>query len=365
MWITAFKTGTHTDMGGTSRTFTREDLDLVVSKFDPAKRKAPACVGHPELNSPAYGWFDQVKREGDFLRMHLGEKTAEFAEALKKGLYKYVSLAFKPDGSIRHVGFLGGHPPAIEGLGEVQFAAEDADTRAYQFADYNMTRLARMFQSLREYIIQEKGIEVADRTLNPWDIEQLDKDQGPAYAEQPPNPETTMTVKKTAEQFEAELAQANARITTLEGEKGAATTQLTQLQFAQAREADKTYVQGLGSRVLPAHQSKIVDILGILREKGEFAFAEGGKAPAIDAFKGFLQSLPEQLAYGEQFTAATAGAAGAGAGADQAGPASQKIGQLVDQKLAKDSTLDYASASKLVYAENPELAKAYHLELQQ
>lgn len=365
MWITAFKTGTHKDLSGKTNTFTREHLDAIVAKFDPAVRKAPACVGHPTLNSPAYGWFDQVKREGEYLLMHLGEVTQEFAEAVRKGLYKYVSIALKPDMSIRHVGFLGGHAPAIEGLGEVNFAAPEADLCSYEFADYNASRIKRLFQSLREYLLVKDGQEEADRRIPQWEVDMLETEtmESSSFAAPiTPTIATETSMKKTPEQLQAENEALAAENLRLKGEKETVGSQLTAMQFATAREADKAYLQTLETRLMPAKRADALDLLSILRGHGEFSFAEGGNKPAVDVFKGLLESLPEQLSFAEE---ATRDRAGAPVVTDiAAGPASRKVTDAVNAKMEKDRGLSFGDASRLVFAEQPDLARAYELELQ-
>lgn len=363
MWIKAFTTGEHKDGAGIVTKFTRSDLDTMANTFAEKGLKVPACVGHPEHDSPAFGWFNQVRRVGDDLYMHLGEKQKTFAEWVRDGRYKYVSLALRPDLSIRHLGFLGGKAPAIAGLGELNKAefSENLDgIRTFEFADYNVSRIKRVMQGIRELLIVKFGLEDADRAVSQWDVDAIGETEH-AYSE-PLHPieEIVVTTSKTPEQLAAENTELQTRIAQLTSEGATTRSQLSALQFAQARTEDKTFLQGLGTKVLPGRVEFHADIMGILREKGKFTFAEGGEKSALEEYKGFLSSLPEQLTFGEQVT----GERAAGTEADQAGPASKKIGQLVEQKMEKDRSLDFSSASKLVFSEHPDLAKDYNLELQ-
>lgn len=361
MWIRAFTTGTHRDGAGNFNTWTREQLDTMASKFKSRGLKIPACIGHPEKDAPAYGWFDQVKREGDDLNLHLGEISPKFAEAVRDTHYKYVSLALRPDLSIRHVGFLGAEPPAIN-LGELkkhEFSEGLEGIQTFEFADYHRSTLKRLFQGLRELLLLKFGQEEADRALSQWDVERVGEAENVFSEPLTPTEEITVTVK-TPEQFQAEIDELKRQNNQLQTEGSTTKTQLTALQFSQNREKDKTFILGLGTKVLPGRVEQLTDFMGALREKGELTFSEGGKKNALEEFKGFLQSLPEQLTFGEGVTTERA----AGTEADEAGPASKKITQLVDKKMEKDDTLDFSAASKLVFSENPELAKAYTLELQ-
>jgi hypothetical protein len=64
MWFEIFKAGTHQDSAGNERTWSEEDLDTIVSKYNPAEHEAPIVIGHPTDNAPAWGWVEGLKREG-------------------------------------------------------------------------------------------------------------------------------------------------------------------------------------------------------------------------------------------------------------------------------------------------------------
>lgn len=116
-----FKSGTWTDSAGRVRTWTNADLDKMVAKFNPADREIPMVAGHPKTDSPAYGWVKKVWREGNGLIAEFKEVVAEMQTAIEKRMFKNTSIAVNPDGSLRHIGFLGGTQPAVPGLGNIQF----------------------------------------------------------------------------------------------------------------------------------------------------------------------------------------------------------------------------------------------------
>jgi hypothetical protein len=120
-WIEIFRTGTHTDAEGEEREWEENDLDRIVSSYNPAIHEAPVVIGHPETDSPAYGWVGALKREGEFLFAKLKDLAPEFVDWVKRGFYKKRSIALYPDLMLRHVGFLGAVPPAIKGLRDVKF----------------------------------------------------------------------------------------------------------------------------------------------------------------------------------------------------------------------------------------------------
>jgi len=140
-WFGIFKSGTHTNGAGVEKTYTNEDLDSIVARYNPAEFKAPIVIGHPKTDDPAYGWIGEVKRVGSMLFAKASEVVPEFAEAVNKGFFKNRSIALNKDGSLRHVGFLGAVPPAVKGLGDVSFSEEDQtetfeeETTAFDISD--------------------------------------------------------------------------------------------------------------------------------------------------------------------------------------------------------------------------------------
>lgn len=135
MWIEVFKTGNLTDSSGNAREWTAGDLDKIVASYNSQKdHEAPVVIGHPVDNSPAYGWIESLKRRGDILLAKLGSLAPEFVEWVKKGLYKKRSIALYGNGLLRHIGFLGGTPPAVKGLADPTFS-DDGENTEYAFAD--------------------------------------------------------------------------------------------------------------------------------------------------------------------------------------------------------------------------------------
>jgi len=120
-WIEIFRIGGHTDSAGFTRDWTLKDLEKIASSYNPQEHEAPIVIGHPETDSPAYGWIEALKVEGEKLLAKPGQLVEQFKDWVKKGLYKKVSIALYPDLTLRHVGFLGAVPPAVKGLENVRF----------------------------------------------------------------------------------------------------------------------------------------------------------------------------------------------------------------------------------------------------
>ena len=133
-WVEIFRTGRHTDSKGRVRDWTGEDLDHAVKAYDPANHEAPNVVGHPADNQPAYGWIAGLKRSGEVLMAKLRKVPKEFEDMVSKGLFRKRSVSFYPDGTLRHVGWLGAQPPAVKGLKDVAFKADESFS-AYDLED--------------------------------------------------------------------------------------------------------------------------------------------------------------------------------------------------------------------------------------
>ncbi len=120
-WFEIFKTGEHTDSAGKKKNWTEADLNYMVEKYDPEQHEAPIVIGHPQNNNPAFGWMEALKRKGRILYAKAKDLVPEFVEMVKKGLLKKRSIMVYPDGTLRHIGFLGAMPPAVKGLADIRF----------------------------------------------------------------------------------------------------------------------------------------------------------------------------------------------------------------------------------------------------
>lgn len=170
-----FKTGTHTSSNGVSKNWTTEDLDLMVSNFQTKNPDVPIVVGHPKTNDPAYGWVESLKRVGDSLFASFKQVSPVFVEAVNTGALKTRSISVAPDGSLRHVGWLGAMPPAVKGLAGFQFQ-EDENALSYEFSelsDYKFDTTASIFDSIRDFIIEKFGLETADNVIKKYHLENL------------------------------------------------------------------------------------------------------------------------------------------------------------------------------------------------
>jgi len=134
-WINIFRTGTHTDSSGRTRTWTDSDLEKIASNYSQRTEDAPVVFGHPKASDPAQGWFEQVRKSDDFLQAQFAQVSDKARKGLDNGDYKYGSLSLTPDLKIRHFGLLGAVPPAVKGLGRVEFQDDGGLTVDINFSE--------------------------------------------------------------------------------------------------------------------------------------------------------------------------------------------------------------------------------------
>ncbi|PID77565.1 MAG: hypothetical protein CSB24_00750 [Deltaproteobacteria bacterium] len=130
-WIEIFRTGDY----GKKGIYTRADLDQIVKNFN-GEDQVPIVVGHPQTDSPAWGWLGGLRRVGEILQARVADLHADFRKALqdKKFRNRSVRIASTRAGKkLLHLGFLGAALPEVEGLGSLQF------NRAERYADYEFS----------------------------------------------------------------------------------------------------------------------------------------------------------------------------------------------------------------------------------
>ena len=329
-WIEVFKAGTHVDSKGTQCTFTTADLDAMVANT--ALGKPPAVLGHPQHDAPAYAWAD-LKRDGESLFAKFTDVHPAFEAGVQSGAYRNRSLSVLNDKQhgwrVRHVGWLGAAPPAIDGLKPVEFAAAD-DAEAHEFdaccggpdpddlaVAWAFADVARLLRGLREWVIADKGLDVADRVLPDYTVaaiastaEQL---RTAALAETAANPVYTApagdpNVNFTAEDLARTAAEAEAKGRTEAAAQFAAQAEeLKQLKADQQRIRISTAITGwkAGAKLLPAEEPGMAEFMAALEDAApqQFEFtAPGAAAPAKQTpsewFHAFMSARPPVIKLG-------------------------------------------------------------------
>ena len=322
------KPGTYTDMNGNEVPLTAGDIQRIAAVYDAKLHESPMVVGHPKTDDPAYGWIKSLS--ADKRGSLWGEPfqvSPEFAEKVRQGQFKKLSVSlYGPDHQnnptpgdwhLRHVGFLGAMPPVVKGLEPVAFSEGDSpdiqievslgegDVRPWVFGS-----IARALRGIREWIIEDRGMEAADSILPDYGINDIAAEEARLresgkddnhFSEPDSQEEDDMNEKeKQLAQKEAELAERETKLAEQE-KQGVADRAAAQLK-ADAEFAEKLVDEG---RLLPRHREGIVGILAGIEDGQTVQFSEeDGKAPVEKDAKAFMQDflsgLPVQVDYGER-----------------------------------------------------------------
>lgn len=266
-WFAIFKTGKHTDSSGIEKQWTEKDLDKIVETYDPKKHEAPIVIGHPKSNAPAFGWIEKLKRVGDTLYALPKQLANEFVEMVNKGLFKKRSISLYPDGSLRHIGFLGAQPPAVKGLPDVEFKDDDrsATIEGEQFTDLD---------------------EADDKKSDNEKIKELQK-QIDSYQKQL----SDMTTKEREfEQLQTKYAEIIVEKNRLEAELSKQKRESEEKDFEEY--LDKAISDG---KLLPKMKEHFSKIYKVLYLTPEYEFSEGVKTQSVDVIKEFIESMPRLI----------------------------------------------------------------------
>ena len=330
-----FRAGIHTPMQGGALEFREADLAATAAAYDPALGEAPLVVGHPKADAPAYGWVRALHADGGDLVAEPHQVEPAFAEMVQAGRFKKISASFytpshpsnpKPGAFyLKHVGFLGAAAPAVKGLRDVAFAADDADVITLEFAAdgaaYSPWRMSMMlsdigglFRGLRDWIVAKEGLETADKILPSQPVQRMTDELArlegqqegaraaavppPAFAEK--KQQETVTVPTEKPDDADRIAALEARERDLQAreaafaEAEAARRNAEMAAFTEKLVAEARIPQGVVPRILAFAAS--------LPATGEVSFTEGEatvrEAP-LDAFRAVLAALPARVEFGE------------------------------------------------------------------
>lgn len=303
-WIQIFKGGKQVDSTGAEHDGDAL-IDKAVATFNAAEHEPPVVVGHPKDNAPAFGWVEGLKAEhlpnvGKVLLAKFKEVVPEFESLVKAGSYKKRSAAFYPDGRLRHVGFLGAMPPAVKGLADLKF---EADEQYIEFSEaWSIGLIGQIFTRLREWLIEKDGVDVADRVIPTWDADALKQEASrqeetasAVYHEEPTETEVTMGDGKQFSEADVKAAEeAAAAKAKEEGKKEA------QREFAEAERkrgitefiARNWPKEGKGKLPPALLDAGVKQFMEQLDGGAELEFSEGKKQSPLAWFMNFLENLP-------------------------------------------------------------------------
>ena len=416
-WVPIFQGGKQVDSQGIEHDGD-ELIDKAVESFSPGYHEPPVVVGHPKDNSPAFGWVEGVKKaaqqlkDGTTVNMLMAkfkDVVPEFASAVQQGLYKKRSASFYPDGRLRHVGFLGGMPPAVKGLADLKFSSDD---KAIEFEEsiefmagwWGLEQVSVLFRGLRDFFIEKFSKDEADKVLPSYSIDTIKNEAdrmnrvelpqtagGPLYSEGGNNMPKTFTEEELQAQIKAEKD----RLTAEFAEKTKAVDDAA--KAAQQKEADMTALIAKAEKAgeekaaalfaekekkmkSDAHKKEVSEFISSSIQTGKIlpAWAKMGLAQFMETlpsdaaiefgeegakvsktlyefFRSFLAEIPKTVNFGEF--------AGRDKNVGGMGSAGSQLNDLTVKKMKDDPKLAYTIAFAEVQRENPDLIKEYDLEI--
>jgi len=375
--VEGFCAGTHTDANGKTDTWTEDDVKKIADKYNQISATAPApvCLGHPVDNSPAYGWIKSAYAAGGKLMLKLGELNKDFVKALKTGSYKTRSLSLYEDGTIRHIGFLGGMQPAIKGLTPLHFA-ENRPSRIFNFNERTSVMLkdtdvqelkakVSWYEKIFNIFKMEVGKEFSEVKPEAKTEEVKPEEKAPEvkpeekkeFVEATPATPVVPEVKAEAEvkaetkDMVKEYSDLKTAVSGLE----ARFVSLEKLMTAKVEATDnKSFCEALVSegRLRPADLDKEIENLNLRGQvDGTRSFAEG-QLTSVEMYKAYLRGQAKVVEFGELLTIPNAPAKDALVGVPS-------IEKFIEDKMKLDPKISYVDALKCVGEEHPDDMRAY------
>ena len=291
----------------------------MASGYNPALHEAPIVVGHPTTDAPAYGWVARFVADEAGLHAAPAQLDPAFAEAVRAGRYKKVSISLYRPGAPnnptpghwypKHVGFLGGAAPAVKGLRCVALADDDQALRvSLDLADsatvspFVFGRIADALRSVREWMIQRDDLDTANSLLPDHTIEAIRSEAARLQQTATSGPEPTdMSDPSMSTQTptQTELTAREAALKTREEALNAQLAAAEQQAAATEQQAAAEYAEQLvaAGKILPRHATTVVDLLAALPRDSVVSYSEDAPGPASQIpARQVLQKIFDELA---------------------------------------------------------------------
>jgi hypothetical protein len=344
-WVELFRAGNY----GAKGVYTKADVAGIVANYNPTFHEAPACIGHPADNMPAYGWVAALKDDAGTLLAKFKDVVPAFGEAVQQRRFPKRSVAFykTPQGlSLRHVAFLGALPPEVKGLADVKFADNGEVTEVIFQEEPTMPAeldTEKVASSLWEKI--KSLVPAASATTTPQFSEADNKAAIDAAVEAAMKPIREAETKRLTEFAEAE-------------KKLKLTAHSTRAAEAIAKvKAAGAWVPAFDKQGLPAIFSELAKVT----ETVEFSEGEGDKKVTVqktplELLVTFMEGLKKIVPDGRLVTLSESTTTRKKTAAN-ADPNSDQLNELT-KKYMVDNKVEFAEALSKVASEHPELTVA-------
>jgi len=260
----------------------------------------PYVLGHPDTNHPAYGWASEFKVSSNgesgnecgwslFVR---GKVHEALRKAIDAGFYKNISVAFnKATMLLRHIGFLGAVPPAVDGMQPIKFTpGEELETYKSEFAAQDGDQ-------------KQKGHAMGGFNFNyetdAWEYrnakgEVVDAPEGvsaPAFKPEAPKP--AQAAGTGDKDFSAGLADLEKTVATLKADKEKLAADVEAERERRKFDAAKAFVDTLvkDEKLTPAQAGGMAEFMAALPDDAEMSFADAEAKEVKTSPQAYFQAL--------------------------------------------------------------------------
>lgn len=370
--IEVFRPGTFTPMDGAPISYSAADLRAIADAYDPTTAPAPIVVGHPDLDAPAFGWVEGFEYDAAQQRLmaKLHEIEPAFADAVKAGRYKKVSMAFyRPDQDHnpvpgtwypKHVGFLGAAAPAVSGLKNASFAAAAGVIFTAEFGQAGMQETVSILRAIREFFIEKFGADDADRVIPGYRLEWMTEISRKELSEAADDDDASaraFSAETTSSPGQGEMAAQvravfDAAFGQREADLAAREAQLAASEAARVHRDNVAFAATLVAegRLLPASQDQLVALMDALPAV-TVQFSEAAEATsARETLRQILTAQPQVVSFGAIDVPGEAGLSAPRFSADgrPVDPARMEIHQKAVEFQAAHPGTDYVAAVRAV-----------------
>jgi hypothetical protein len=345
-WIELFRAGKY-EQGE----FTTSDLDQVVANYqsgNPEFEEAPATIGHPTGEAPAWGWWEGLKREGNVLLGKLKDVVPAFEEMVQSRQFpkRSVGLVKRDSGwNLDHVAFLGAAAPAVKGLADCKFDASSSVVKV-DFEENAMAAEDTLFERLKAFFdekFKQAPASSATATFTEADVKRIAAEA------------VTVAVAPLKAELKEAKATFAARETTL------VTSEITaRATAAEAKlKAAGKWIPAYAKMGLPAVFAALAKVTQVV-EFGEGA--EKKSLAPLDILVNFLEAQQKIVPAGEVYTGQGAGAKVTSIGSVNAGrmavnDKSVQFAEAIQVYMQEHKGVAYLEAAAIVERANPELVK--------
>lgn len=305
-WIEIFRAGTQVDSEGRTRQINSDFLEDVARNYDPSIHEAPAVIGHPADNSPAYAWTNQLRVRDGILEVKFKDVDPNFEQMVRDGKFKKRSASFYLDdkaipGSrapyLRHIGFLGAQPPAVKGLKDIQFNEGESITFDFSEGETMKDSELSIADQIKQFFVDTFGRKDAPHSS----FSEIDRKALIADA-------VAQTTETLTTKFTEQLKQSNTLIEQLSKKVDAQATAVSKSDFA-------SFIEKLGPAKLPLPMRAglvefmetisgvegKVTVISFTEEDGKKTEKKEEFSSPIAFFKNFLESIGPFIEFGERF----------------------------------------------------------------